>query len=35
LIGGTYARQTSQSAWEEIPVVMHTFYITVQQEVVK
>ena len=35
LMGGTYARQTSQSAWEEVPVVTPAFYITVQQEVGK
>lgn len=33
MVGGTYARQTSQSAWEEVPVVTPGFYINVLQEV--
>lgn len=32
LVGGTYARQTSQSAWEEVPIITPAFYINVWQE---
>lgn len=32
LVGGTYARQTSQSEWQEVPMITPAFYINVLQE---
>lgn len=32
MVGGTYARQTSQSMWEEVPMITPAFYINVSQE---
>jgi hypothetical protein len=32
MVGGTYARLTSQSPWEEVPMITPAFYINVLQE---